>query len=90
MFLSEGLKRGKIPGQFPHQTLRIFKNVHPIFPCEYGHYLGMFMEPGGISGLLPHEPSCHCVLYPFGMQNVEMEIIFFEENRKTEENYVFF
>jgi len=65
VFLSEGLKRGKIPGQFPHQTLKFLKKVHPLCPCEYGHYLGMLMELGGISGLLPHESSFHYAYTPF-------------------------
>ena len=46
------------PSEFP-------KEVLSVFPCEYVHYLGMCMEPSGVSGLPSHKPSCHatCALF---------------------------
>ncbi len=57
--------RDQILGKFLSNILikpsEFLKKVHPIGSCEYVHYLGVCMEPGGVGGPLPHKTSCHFV-----------------------------
>lgn len=50
---------GKFLRNFLIKPSEFLKKFHPICSCEYVHYLGMCMEPGGFSRLLPHKASYH-------------------------------
>ena len=44
-------RENKFLGNLLIKPSKFLKEVHPICPCEYVHYLRMCMEPSGVSGI---------------------------------------
>jgi len=75
---------GKFLSNFLIKPSEFLKKVHPICSCEYVHYLGMCMEPGGVGGLLPHKTSYNFVYDSLGNQMWRRRQQFLKKNRETD------